>query len=181
MLSFRLVDLLWQASWPVLWWSRVHREISRVAPWPHNGTRKRLQAGIRFERQCAALRAQALCYLPLSLWPESLGKRELSPSELACSGNEVIMPYDPNRFYNAKQGQGGTRTYGECGGHDSLGFSNTLCPQAGLTPSVRHGRAHFNGSSQTDHIVFNQTASAVRTPVRIADSLHCRHTAAARA
>lgn len=76
------------------------------------------------------------------------------------------MGYDVNRFYNAKTGETGMRTYGECGGHDSLGFSNTLCPQACLTPSVRHGRAHFNGRSQQDHIVFDQSASAVRTPVR---------------
>lgn len=75
------------------------------------------------------------------------------------------MGYDPNKFWSgAKSVKPGVRTFGECGGHDCIGYETTVHPMA---PEQVTGKGHFYGVKATlDHIVFDDCATFATTPVR---------------
>ena len=74
------------------------------------------------------------------------------------------MGYDPNRWWN-KPAEHIRRK--ECGGHDHLGNTITLCPQADRTPEVRNGKLHnYASRAQMDHIIFDTCGIPLSTPVR---------------
>lgn len=74
------------------------------------------------------------------------------------------MGYDPNRWWN-KPAEHIQRK--ECGGHDHLGNTVTLCPQADRTPEVRSGKLHnYASRAHMDHIIFDRAGIPLSTPVR---------------